>query len=533
MSDPGRNSIPDLPEAEAQEHRRGISVVWLLPIVAALISAWLVYTSFQSEGPVIEVTFERAAGIEPGKTAVKYRDLNVGEVTELRFSDDLKNVVVTIQLVVGAEGYLTESTRFWVVRPRIGKSGVSGIGTLLSGAYVGMDPGNGGDSERKFVGLEEPPGITSDAPGRLYQLTAKNLGSLSAGSPVSYRGIAVGRVFRYRLADDSNHVEIDIFVDAPYDSQVRANTRFWNASGIEVDMTAEGINVDINSVASLLSGGVAFETPPGAVDSDLAPEGAMFALHQKQAPIREEMATITVPYRMYFDRSVRGLTVGAPVEFRGIRVGTVTEVALNIDVSSRDIRIPVTFELEPDRIPPRQGRLSDSASTAERQTAATELIGNLVEKGLRARLKTGSLVTGKLFVDLDFYASAEPATVIMEGNIAVLPTVSGTLSDITVQINDLLSRLESVPLEEIGGNLARFTGGVERVVNDEAFQQTVPRLNDVIAKAELLLTSLTETSDQVRGELLEEVKATNRTLRVLLDYLQQHPEALLKGKASP
>ncbi len=510
MPDSGQINPPKVPDAEVREKGRGISVVWLVPLVAVLISGWLVYKSFTEEGPVVQVTFQRAGGIEPGKTQVKYRDITVGEVKNLRFSEDLTRVVVTIQLVVGAESQLTDSTRFWIVRPRIGKSGISGIGTLLSGVYIALDPGAGGKAKRSFTGLKEPPGVETGTPGKLYRLTARSLGSVSVGSSVYYRGITVGRVVQYRLAEDYSHVAIDIFVDAPHDGFVRRNTRFWNVSGIEVDLSAQGVKVGVESFASVFAGGVAFETPPGKRVPEPAEAGAIFTLHQSRTPAREEVSTITLPYLMYFDDSVRGLSVGAPVEFRGIRVGTVTDIALEVDVDTSDIRIPVMIELEPDRIPDRKGGVNATRRAVERKKEGAAVIGKLVRRGLRAKLQRGSLVTGKLLVELDLYPGADPVEVAYEEGTPVLPTVSGTLSDVVAQANSLMERLEALPLEE-----------------------SVESLNTTLAQTETLLLSLTQTSDEIKAGTLQEMNATTRSMRVLLEYLQQHPEALIKGKGSP
>ncbi|MGI9451265.1 MAG: intermembrane transport protein PqiB [Geminicoccaceae bacterium] len=335
----------DLPTAD-EKQRRGLSIVWLIPLVAGAIAIWLAYTTLAEKGPTVTLSFKTAEGLEAGKTKVKYKDVEVGQVNEVRLADDLSHIVVTAEMVKGAEPYMNDGTRFWIVRPRIGAGGISGLSTLVSGAYVEVDPGEG-EARKAFVGLEEPPLVSSEVAGREFVLRADTLGSVSRGSPIQYRGLEVGEILGHELDADGQGVTLHAFVEAPYDRLVTEQTRFWNISGIDFDMTADGVSLSTGSLQSLLIGGVAFDTPLTTTASPAADAGREFALYDSLKSITESAFTQTVPYLVHFDGSVRGLHIDAPVEFRGMKVGRVADVRLVYDTTNDSLAIPVVIEIEP------------------------------------------------------------------------------------------------------------------------------------------------------------------------------------------
>src|SRR3954464_10861280 len=269
------------PEAAVGRRRRRFSVVWLVPLVAAAIAAWLAVTTLREKGPTVTIAFKTAEGLEAGKTKVRYKDVEVGTVEDVRLSDDLEGVVAVAELRKQADPFAAAGTRWWVVRPRVGASGVSGLGTLISGAYVGLDPGRG-ERTLSFTGLEEPPPIASDVPGRRFALHGDGLGSVDQGSPVYYRGLRVGQVLGRPLDDDRRSFTFEIFVDAPHDRLPPATSRFWNASGIDVSVGAGGVEVATESLESILAGGVAFDTPGIEAPGEEAAADHAFHLFQSR-----------------------------------------------------------------------------------------------------------------------------------------------------------------------------------------------------------------------------------------------------------
>lgn len=554
MASPDREEpLDQLPESVVEPDRRALSVVWLLPIVALLVGIWLVVKTVSERGPDIVVSFKTADGIEEGKTPVKLKDVKVGSVKSVSFNAGLSEVLVRINMISEASPYLTDKTRFWVVRPRLGAGEVSGLGTLVSGVYIAIDPDNTGVPQKRFTGLETPPVITTDRKGTRYRLHAARAGSLNIGTPVYFRQIRVGEVTDYKLSDDDRYVDVGIFIEAPHDREITSQTRFWNASGINVTLTAAGMEVSMESVVSLLSGGIAFENSQsrdGALPR--APHDAVFTLYPNRKASLEQPITDVTTFALRFDSTVRGLEIGAPVEYRGIRLGTVKDIQLGPDPNGEHILVPVVLvDLEPQRL--EMYRTVEGSMSAGRELDA--LIHDPVKRarrqveeyGLRARLETGNLVTGKLYVDFDFYPDAPPATITQAGVYPEIPTIPGSFEGILGSIQALLSKLEKANLKETLDNLNKLmvsTGNLMAVLSRDApalsdeLRGTLIDVRATFRNAATTLNTLnnaTSPEGEIGGQLqdtLKEVSAAARSIRLMADYLERHPEALLKGKTN-
>ena len=542
--------LSDLPQAKVQTKKQ-ISIVWLIPIVAVLIGGWLAYKGLSEKGPVVTITFESAEGLEAGKTLVKYKDVKIGEVESIRFNADLSRVIVKAELVKEATPFLTEKARFWVVRPRVTASGVSGLGTLFSGAYIEMDPGMEGEPAGRFEGLEIPPIVTTGMPGREFLLQANSLGSLDNGSPVYYRQIQVGQVIGYDLAEDGRSLAIKIFINAPHDQLVRANTRFWNASGFDLKLDASGIQLNTQSLVSIMMGGIAFDTPTSLETGGPPQDGQVFKLYDTRQSIFERTFTEKRYYILHFEGSIRGLSVGAPVEFRGIKIGQVVDIKAIFNQETLTPQITVLVETEPQR----WQILGDTELDEKSQMRA------LIAKGFRAQLKTGSLLTGQLYVDWDFHPDAPPAKVNFDGKYPEIPTIPAPLQIITTRVSELLTKLETVPIEKIGKDLGDTLQNVKKITEsaelleavralDETLQETrkltknlnsnvAPAITKTLNQAQQTLVSVEGTLGKdapMQHELRQAIKELGeaaRSLRVLLDYLERHPDALIFGKGNP
>jgi paraquat-inducible protein B len=507
----GKMPDDDIPEAVVKP-RSGISIVWIIPIVAALIGAWVAYKSFSEVGPTIIITFENAEGLVAGKTKVKYKDVEVGLVNKVDIAEDLEHVLVTVEMHKDAREYLTEKTRFWVVKARIRAGSVTGLGTLLGGAYIAMDPVNGGKFVKKFTGLESVPVVTRDLPGQYYLLKAKRRGSLDMGAPIYFRQIKVGEVVSYRLSEDAKTVDFEVFINEPHHVKVRENTRFWNASGLDVSLSAAGFKVDMESTVSLLTGGLAFEVPPDTPPGDAAPANKVFTLYENREAAYQPEITLRRKFLLYFDGTVRGLMPDAPVEFRGINLGRVVSVDLEFDLDNEEFRIPVFIELEPERLNTKTVELTE----AEQR----DIMDELVARGLRAQLKTGNLLTGSLFVDLEFYPDAEEEEVQHVAGNRVLPTVPTSIQEITRNVTAVLDKVKEFPFDKIGADMTSAIANLDKtLVQADETLKTIDRMfADDSAISQELMTSLRELADAARS------------LRILSDYLERHPEALLRGK---
>ncbi|MFZ1745422.1 MAG: MlaD family protein [Nitrospirales bacterium] len=540
----------ELPEVTVQK-KRGISIVWIIPVVAALIGGWLTYKTISEKGPTVTITFEDGAGLEAGKTKIKYKSIAVGTVKRVDISPDLSNVIVIAEFSKQAEPHLTENSRFWVVRPRVGLGGISGLETLVSGAYIAIDP-SPGPSARTFTGLEKPPGVTREDEGAQFQLHAENLGSSSPGAPVFYHDIQVGRVLDYVLDKEGEGVFIDIFIQAPHHLRVRDTSRFWQLSGFEVSLGAEGLNVKMESLSSLLTGGIAFDTPATAGGSDEPSRpGTEFKLFKNFSSIQDEKYVMTRPFVINFDGSVRGLSVGAPVEFRGIKIGIVSDIAVNLNPKTLEIRIPVLIEIQPERITTPQ--LVQSFVVEDKYA----IMKHMVKRGLRAQLETGSLLTGQLFVGLDFHQDLPQQNLITTGKYPEIPAIPAARDQLRRTVTDVMAEIRRLPLDKIAKEILETVEGGNRLVNSPDTQKAVHNLNVALGNVEkftegldrqvdTLMTNLDNTLVTVQKGLqqidpnspaavnmnnaLKELSAAARSIRVLADYLEQHPEALVKGK---
>lgn len=538
-----------LPQARI-ETRRGFSLIWLVPIIAALIGGWLIIKTQQNKGPTVTLSFSNAEGLEAGKTRVKYKDVVVGKVREIELGDKLDQVLVSVELSKSIGKHLNDNTRFWVVRPRINSSGVRGLTTLISGIYIGMDPASGSGSPSAFAGLEQPPQFETAADGTTVTLRAKTLGSLDTGSPVYFRQIQVGQITRYELDQQGRSVKIKAFISAPYHQFVRSSSRFWNASGFSIDFNANGVNARLESLAAFVSGGIAFDTPLDSAATKPVGEQDIFPLHEDYASINEKPYEQTQYYVMNFDSSLRGLSRGAPVEFRGIKVGEVLEISLKMNHETLKIHTPVLVGLQPGRVT-LSGTIEDSIN----------VMAVLVERGLRAQLKSGNLLTGQLYIDLEFLDDAPAAHLAKIEGQTDFPTVPATLDKITRNASELFDKFGEIPLLEISNDLRDTLKGISKLVNSRASTQSLNDLSGLLANARTFsgqlngqlspqlnaslaqLESTLATMENIIGEdsplyydlrkMIEELSSSATSFEHLTDYLERHPNSLLLGKQAP
>jgi paraquat-inducible protein B len=550
------SDFPELPAASVNSRKRRFSLVWVVPVVAALIGGWLVVKAMTEKGPQVTITFKSAEGLEAGKTKVKFKDVEIGLVEEIRIGDDASHVVVKAQLIKEAERFISENTRFWVVRARVSASAIYGLGTVFSGAYIDIDPGKPGKSARRFTGLEEPPIVTTGLPGRHFILESNRRGSLEVGSPIYYRQIRVGEVVAYHLSEDGSKIVSKIFVNAPYHQFVRSNTRFWSASGVDLKLDATGITVNTESLVSILVGGIAFDNfRTNSEPEEQAAESAMFKLFPSREAAQEKIYSTKNFFVLLFEESVRGLAPGAPVEFRGIQIGQVIDIKSEFDFKMNKVKIPVIAAVEPERISVL-GNLPDGVT---RET----LTAYLVEKGLRAQLRTGNLLTGQNYVALDFFPNAKPARLNHGGRYGYteFPTTPTQLEEIGTKVSQLIAKLDRIPIDQIGNDLSDTIKGAKRITNSPEIIEAVKSLNATVKELQLLAAelrtrtapelnatlrqaqgSLSAASDVLESgsplqsrlkETLEELAAAARALRTLTDYLERQPQSLLTGKESP
>lgn len=534
-----RSSVEDQAVEAVFQPKRRFSIVWIVPLVALVIGGWLAIKAIRDKGPTITITFATADGLEAGKTKIKFKEVEIGQVEQISLNAEASQVVATAKMVKGSEAFLTDQTRFWVVRPRISGGSVSGLSTMLSGAYIGIDGNKEGRPSLSFKGLEVPPVVTIDQPGRHFVLHAENLGSLDIGSPVYYRQIRVGQVVSYNFDQQGRAVGIKIFVEAPHHLWVTKNTAFWNASGVDLTLNAQGLKVDTQSMVSILTGGIAFDLPRETAPGEIAEENGTFFLYADRNAIQEKHYTVRNYWILLFDESVRGLNVGAPVELYGIKIGEVVDLRLVFDVATRKFTVPVTVAMEPERI--TAGQKEEALKMLEQDPAI--FVRDLVEQqGLRAQLQSANLLTGQLMINMVFVADAPKAKVTTYSGLRVVPTIPGSFQRLQEGLTAIVHNLEQVRFDQIGEELKKTLqeskatlkeiGGLSHTINHEA----VPRLLTTLVELQKTLLEVQKGLGKdsplsyTTTKTMEELSQTMRSLRELINTLDNQPQSIIFGK---
>jgi paraquat-inducible protein B len=559
MLDPAVAENP--PQAITHRSRR-ISIIWIVPIVAVAIGAWLAWDTLSKEGPTITVTFESAEGLQAGQSQLKYKDIVFGTVKSVTLSKDLNHVVTTIATTREAEHLLTEGTVFWVVKPRLFAGNISGLETLLSGSYVGMMPPEApGKAKRDFAGQEDPPILAVHTPGHTFLLRSRRIGAISVGSPVFFRDLNVGEVLGWDVGNMAASVTLHVFVRAPYDNYVHDETRFWDASGLSIKLGASGIDVQMESLRALLLGGIAFETPVTEARTPAATEEHPFPLFANREEARSASYTRVIAGVSFFNGSVSGLAAGSEVTMHGLKIGQVTDVHLAADPATGLINAEVHYEVQPERV----------VGIGQRQHKTDqEAVAALLDRGLRASLESANLLTGQQTVAMEFVTDAPPATVKMQGTDFVIPSSEGGgFSGLASSATEVLGKVNKIPFAQIGSNLNGILQAVNTATDGPELKNAVASLaatlsaaHDLVQKVDTGTTPAVKHLPEIAAELQTALGNVNklvvganagygddtkfhrdldrvlvqtddalRGVRALADLLAQHPEALIKGRS--
>jgi paraquat-inducible protein B len=533
-SDAGLPPADLLPAPRVLRRRWIPSLIWLVPAVAVVIGLSLVVNAWVTAGPRVTISFQTAQGLEVGKTLVKHRSVTIGHVTAISLSNDGNRVRVSAELLKSARSLLTSDAQFWVVRPRVGIGWASGLDTLLSGSYIAVEAGDASTRQTEFVGVENPPPLTHGVLGKSVLLHAADIGSLALGAPVYFRHFEVGHVIDRKIDAGGNGARVVLFIDAPYDALVTRATRFWNAGGIDLSLRADGLKLRTQSLASVLAGGVAFDGAPDAPDAGPIASGAEFTLFDDQEAAMAPPAGDPRYVRMRFEQSVRGLSVGAPVEFVGVTVGQVFAVDLDYDQEHKTFPVIVTARIYPRRMG-RAYVLLEQNGTATNEEKTARLVEQLVARGLRAQPRTGNLLTGQLYIALDFIPGARPVRFAANAQTLEIPTVPGGTQELQQKLAAVVAKIDRLPIEEIGQQLHTDLVDLDRTLGDfrtqalpagtaslQSLRTTLDRVNETLADD----ASWRERVDQT----LDEARRSLQSLRSLTDYLDRHPEAVLRGR---
>ena len=565
MSDTGPSGpVPEQPPTPQARAWATLPWIWAVPGIALFIALWLGVQALAERGPTITISFGNAEGIEVGRneaarTTIRYKNVELGRVAGLELSPDRSQVIVTAEMRRDADPLLRAGSKFWVVRPRLELSGISGLGTLLSGAYIGMLPGEGEAGARNFRGLDNPPPAQGLTNGRSYTLVADQLPFISDAAPVYFHGVKVGEVTDHTLSDKDGTVSINIFIYDPHSTLIRPGSQFWISAGIEASLGAQGLRVETETLQTLLTGAITFETPPAAMAAAESPADSRFVLYRDRKSAGDSADPVRVFYQVSFPGELHGLAIGTPVELRGIPIGRVSALRLEYDPASDEIRVPATLEIAPHRITIHGTEATPRDDEQALKQATNQLFEKLIAKGLRARLAPDNLLIGSRLVDLDFVDNPDPAQLVYAEPYPELPAVGGSgLGEMARSATAFLDKLSTLPLAELVGGVRDMVRHADTVVASPELKRSVQQLDRTLADAGRfardirvqsgpLLAKLNSAADQLGTTLallgndprsgsdlartMAELKDAARSVRVLADMLERHPEALLRGKS--
>jgi paraquat-inducible protein B len=519
-----------------------ISKVWFVPLVALVVGFWMVYQNYSNQGPLITLYFETAEGLEVDSTKIKLRDITIGKVTDLELNERLDGIEITARLQKNTEDLLRVDTEFWVVKPRIGNGGVSGLSTLLSGAYIELSPGIDEETKREFVGLENPPVTPLGTPGLHITLDSDNQTGLNIGDPVLFRGIEVGRVEFVHFNVEERRVYYNAFIESPYDKLVTTNTRFWRINGIELDLSADGVQIHSGTFETFLAGGVAFDVPANLPKGEIVSERAYYTIYEDRKDVLLNQFKNAQEFILLFGQSIRGLIPGAPVEYKGVRIGTVIRTDIDYpemgNLLDQDTRIPVLIQIEPARL-----GLKD---VKEETVEIKERMNKMIASGLHGFISSGNLLTGSKFIEIQYVEDSMSSQQYFSGY-QVIPTAASEIDNLLQKLDNIFASVDQLPLDDLVINakdamkemkiamqdFSAASSEVDRFLDNHEGKAMIANINQTLRSIEGLANSFSEgskTHQDIRL-MLQSLESTLRELTPVLSQLNHQPNSLLFGGA--
>ncbi len=525
--------------------------VWWLPLIALIMVVYFSVNRYASQGPLIHIKFETAEGLEVGKTKLRYKDVNIGKVEKINLDQNYKDVLISVRLNKENEGLLREKTQFWVVRPRISVTKVSGLGTLLSGSYIAIDPDKSENSEYRyeFEGLNSPPVVTQDKPGLRLTLLSSKARSMAPGTAVYFKGMQVGSVDRVYFSPDYLWVKADIFITSPHDKLIQQGTKFWSASGVSIDAGTNGVDIEMESFETLLAGGIVFDTPVNLEKSGNVTNGTEYILYDNKKQAREQNYGKRIYFVTYFKGNLNGLEIGSPVMLQGIKIGKIKDVQLLFDEITGQTKIPILFEVYENRL---------GVINSTHRSQVSNVTKRLVEQGLRARIETASLLTGSKYISLIKTKNIEKTTLGIDNitGYPIIPSVPESFDELTSGINSIVAKVNQMPLNEIATNIKNTLETTNKKLNQLDITESVKALNELLNEGTTLATGAKKSIthlDKIISRLsksaekalqgfspnaplyhnlsktLLSLNEVLETLRVITDTLARKPNALIFG----
>ncbi|WP_077701054.1 intermembrane transport protein PqiB [Thioclava nitratireducens] len=498
-----------------------LSVVWIVPLIALLITLGVAWKTVADRGELIHIDFKDATGVEVG-TPLKFREVEVGKVESVSFTHDLEQVRLGVRLDNEVAPYVDQDAKFWLVRPEVSARGIQNLGTVLSGTYIeGFWNNKPNGSQTLFQGLDKPPVSPDPSKGTIIELRAKDAGGIVDGAPVLYHGLTVGHLQNLRLDDDGSGVIVDAFIEAPHNKLLTTQTRFWDTSGFSVKFDTSGLSLDVRSLATLVQGGVEFDTftsGGGIVEDQQA-----FRLYDSKDTAENSVFQSDVvdppKYTLLFDDPVQGLEVGSKVQFRGVEAGEVTALAIKIRKDSTGQRYAqqqLTIALSPDRL-----GLSRDAG----EEAVTQFLQGEIQNGLRARIANTGLLGGTMVIELTDVPDLPNAEMNLDADpYPTIPTAPAAENDLAKSAKGVFKRIEGLPIEEVMNSAIRTLDSISAVAESEDTRKVPRELSGLLEQLKTFATDLNnkDAADktvsaldrvtEAASSVLEEISGLDKTL---------------------
>ncbi|WP_441002766.1 intermembrane transport protein PqiB [Pseudocolwellia agarivorans] len=527
----------ELPEAVVKPVNR-ISTIWLIPLIALTIGAWMVIDQWLKQGPLITIEFSNAQGISPKESLIKLRNITVGKVVDIKLNDKLDGVIVSARMNRKASELLTKDSNFWVVKPRVSLSSVSGLSTILSGYFIEFSPGEEKTSKYHFVGLENPPSTPIGTPGLHITLDSSSDNAFDIGAPVLFRGSQAGRIEYAHLNTEEGKMYYNVFIEAPYDKLITTNTRFWEVTGIDFELSGQGVRINTGTIETLLGGGVSFDVPAYLTKGEPIKEHAQFSIFPNKQKVNERVFYAAQSYMLLFNQSIRGLKPGSPVEYKGLHIGEVVRTDIDYpemsNVLDKNTLLPIMIKIYPGRL----GLKDNEVGLHKMQRDMNQWITS----GLHGSISNNNLLLGSKYIELKYIDSSLEAPETF-GDLLLIPTADDELEQVMTRVSNITKSIEEIPfndiikstskaLKVITESMDQFDSTSERfenLLNDPKSQTLIAQINSTLKGVESLTKSYSDGSktNQQLNDVLQSLDKTINNLTPLIMKLNMQPNRLI------
>lgn len=499
--------------------RAGASVIWVVPIIALFVTLALAWNAYSGRGTLVSVVFSDATGITPGETALKFREITVGKVEAVRFTDDLQSVIVDLRVDKDIAEFIDDEAEFWIVRPQVSAQGISRLDTVLTGAFIEgwWDDKPGTTDLAAHKGLDKPPLTRGNIKGTWVAVTSTDAKGMSDGAPIYFRGLAVGRMQNVRLADNEENVIADVFIEAPYDHRLTTATVFWNTSGFSVSLGPQGLSLNVQSVSSLVQGGAEFATLSSG--GQPVEPGHVFALQPDRQTAENSLFTASPDQELRLSvllpDAVRGLAEGADVQFQGLTVGRVTGLSVQVgpEGQGRKVYQDISIAVSPQRL-----GLDETATPAD----ALAFLSERVAQGLRARISGSGFLGTSLVIELVQLPDSPPAQIVADAEpFPIMPSAPADSTNIAANAQGLMNRIGNLKIEELLKSASDMMNSITAVASSQDTRALPGKLGAAVDRVTDAAGNIGAIAADVRtaqvapkvGQFVDEATQMSRTIR--------------------